>query len=1508
MNNQIPQESSENLTNEQTRRDQEEKVESQLASLRWSVFLQEHWAAPYEHVAPQGGSAPNSYSFDALYNILKAAGCIKGAEQHCEFEDFMRWKLKKAAEVYVSPFEGVDLTPTMMTSATREKWQVLLVDGSKQLADKSEAKKSKIGGKKHLRRAKEKLRSMNKQLSEATGELHVDLARKCRELEEAILERRQEADAQGNPVVGAAVHSLNDSRLSCQMKPAEMFPKKSSIAEAVAALLAIVLPHPADSVLIIPDNKAAKDFCTTGAKQWAAQMLRSPLALNKKITPTEKLKLLTVFVIQIRIAPIAMAKIQSHTGCFLSNTIDAGAGKACKLQADRWNTESQINWAAVQAVVLRLLEPQRKHILQGNEADEVSGYEWRLGRRINTRRVVASEWARMRAVVLPKLHERAGEIERQLTEARAVSTERLAEVADVQFTEYHKWLFEQVAEHVGFIEQKQSGTKMQTKLYKENQRRLQAVRKALDNVQRAQESLRHPKKRDIETMQEVCPDQLRSVAQPAPKEAMQEIVKEVQRWTTNMHWKLKIDQPQDAIDAKYHRIYAAGMSGDYKTVKAHTFAPQPEMTLKVEQFAERSANVGKMFEGYSEATLQQRLKTYQKEEVPPALKELYEDAAAELALPFQRDHLQRVHRGRKRVEYTGASGIPTFVFRVLEDDTQQYRCTLYIELLFANAQLIHQKPYSLTQQFICFVIPKGGKRDFTLLKSWRDIMCGEAYRKNIGKWHLKALTKYIERTGQMGCVQLMAHKGYPIMAYAIKQLMTKIHMAFAFKLNIAVLLVDLDSFFYYNTTSKLVAAFVRIGLPPELVTHFTRESQDNYALLCMMGRLVKQHPSTANMELGAMLEAVNSHFQIPGGCVGCSYTLAGALVVSLALTNLIEKSGLGFVWPTEELAMMQDWDMPKAECPGTMSTDDMASVMGGGLSRIKRVPTDQVQEDALEAARIMAKFGEVGGHPFSMKSEARQLHWDANDQPHFPPQTLPLFTPEGMANLEVLPITETFRFLGVQADFGDRLKPLAEVDEAFELVQPHVTDDRLSGLLRAKMIQYTPIGKWRYLMDKVHESHAATQKRASSLDSDIKAALKLGKSCSAAALHARHEDFGMQLMDLTETQHQKRLSVLLGLANAPYPEVRAFFNLYASFEAKMCGVEVNDGIAAEFFHWEVEGVSPARLRRMAWKSDMALLCAELKIRRLRIARVSVWAESSNQDWKWALVPHLNSPLAHLRPATRPKEAKAMMQMFTDRNWADELKSLNSQGAMARVEGLEVNISNAWRRVSACPEKYWRWAVKAVYNLLPTAWHRHMYGQWQSPLCPACGVEVGNLHHILSKCPALSSAAYTWRHNQVLKIVALEIRRAGWHVISEGTDVPPELLPAEVVASIHHRRPDMIVMNAITTTHLKVVVVELQINFEREGSMVLARQGKIDRYAELMRAVDAAGQGRIVQASFVPIIVGARGAIMQCTRNELVPLQLADGIITKMLTSMSLEAIKGSHWLWSKWLARVYRHS
>ena len=116
--------------------------------------------------------------------------------------------------------------------------------------------------------------------------------------------------------------------------------------------------------------------------------------------------------------------------------------------------------------------------------------------------------------------------------------------------------------------------------------------------------------------------------------------------------------------------------------------------------------------------------------------------------------------------------------------------------------------------------------------------------------------------------------------------------------------------------------------------------------------------------------------------------------------------------------------------------------------------------------------------PWSVKSEARQLLWTEDDRPYFPQGTVPLFTPEGMKQMELQPITEGFKFLGVEFDIQDKLRSMQEVDQLFKTVLPFVRDDRLPARLQMKFMVYTAMGKWRYLMDKVHESHAMTLRRA----------------------------------------------------------------------------------------------------------------------------------------------------------------------------------------------------------------------------------------------------------------------------------------------------------------------------------------------------------------------------------------------------------------------------------------------
>ena len=65
----------------------------------------------------------------------------------------------------------------------------------------------------------------------------------------------------------------------------------------------------------------------------------------------------------------------------------------------------------------------------------------------------------------------------------------------------------------------------------------------------------------------------------------------------------------------------------------------------------------------------------------------------------------------------------------------------------------------------------------------------------------------------------------------------------------------------------------------------------------------------------------------------------------------------------------------------------------------------------------------------------------------------------------------------------------------------------------------------------------------------------------------------------------------------------------------------------------------------------------------------------------------------------------------------------------------------------------KFLVKSVYDLLPTPSNKNIwYGSEET--CKLCGGN-GTLAHILSGCSvALSQGRYTWRHNQVLRQIAL----------------------------------------------------------------------------------------------------------------------------------------------------------
>ena len=99
----------------------------------------------------------------------------------------------------------------------------------------------------------------------------------------------------------------------------------------------------------------------------------------------------------------------------------------------------------------------------------------------------------------------------------------------------------------------------------------------------------------------------------------------------------------------------------------------------------------------------------------------------------------------------------------------------------------------------------------------------------------------------------------------------------------------------------------------------------------------------------------------------------------------------------------------------------------------------------------------------------------------------------------------------------------------------------------------------------------------------------------------------------------------------------------------------------------------------------------------------------------------------------------------------KMASLAKQGAHTRWEVPEKKLSH--KEIISTSETSLKFLVKSVYDLLPTPSNKNRwYGSEE--VCKLCGKD-GTLTHILSGCEvALAQGRYRWRHDQVLRQIAL----------------------------------------------------------------------------------------------------------------------------------------------------------
>ena len=305
--------------------------------------------------------------------------------------------------------------------------------------------------------------------------------------------------------------------------------------------------------------------------------------------------------------------------------------------------------------------------------------------------------------------------------------------------------------------------------------------------------------------------------------------------------------------------------------------------------------------------------------------------------------------------------------------------------------------------------------------------------------------------------------------------------------------------------------------------------------------------------------------------------------------------------------------------------------------------------------------------------------------------------------------------------------------------------------------------------------------------------------------------------------------------------------------------------------------------------------------------------------------------SHVNQLPRRKRILNIIASVDAEEQLAKLQQLSVQGRW--LEWTDVmNSDLSWRRLlHGLDDSELSFSLRVITNTLPTPDNLRRWGQLTTDTsCPLCGRKA-TLRHILNGCSvALRQGRYTWRHDNVLRILKRHFLKF-WeclqrestnstkdapfiHLVPEGLPQLPvrqrqrrpllstdtlrcasdwqflfdvdggyNVFPIEIAASA--QRPDIVIYSLSLR---KVLLIELTVPLE--DRVAAAHTIKTTRYATLLSACESNGFG----VFHFPVEVGSRGFVARSLLDCLRQLGFPPALRRKVRNECSRVALRSSY--------------
>ena len=951
----------------------------------------------------------------------------------------------------------------------------------------------------------------------------------------------------------------------------------------------------------------------------------------------------------------------------------------------------------------------------------------------------------------------------------------------------------------------------------------------------------------------------------------------------------------DREDAKKRSLYAATMRGDFRIMKM-IILPQEVIQIEVDEaeFATHTAKLSTPPPGWVDQRvhLESLQSLRQRFGEPPGRASQHADAW--LLSVILRSEVVKAWSGKKRSSMAGSDSIPYCVreglvrkageifARDLADwDALCYRIVREAKQTFKEWKTI-----------IDFILPKGGKDDYSLPKSYRNISCSVVPSKALGFIYWDRMSKWLQLTNRGGDFQVFGRsKGFPGATYAVKVLSTILTTAQHYKLNVLILMVDLDAFYPRLLKWVIYTALVWLGVPMDAVCEFMAVVGDKEAIICKGTEVV-------------------ARYALYGAPQGCSLSVLMMAIVTILIGHQVVQLQLGFIFPCGADCSPAWWTSSCKQQPGVAYADDLYAATGGGLSWEHRLPADVVianmriiNQKLMDTLRALCL---PVGHT---KTLVTGYLFDNEGKRYHPSCELSVFTEKGEQTINYSPLEDILPHLGIQHEVpecsGNQLRAL-ELEQEIRIHQL-MHDPDLHPKMLLDMWFISLMGKWKYVASKVEAPREDIEDTEKMSRKVVRKILKI-HNLPVPCLHAAHKDYGLGLPDLLEFKMLAALHVICSLAFSTDPLISEFFGTYLQMTKQINNINsLNNPDHFTFFDWDTSKLPDLKIKRWPWQNDLVLtlqLCRQRQLE-FKITRSGVLL----QQREWCMC-YMNEAGVSCE-VSLVKKAVGIARAWMKKRYALELKFINRAGEVARTQSFDKKLSNAWKQTGKLTLSQWSFQIKAIYRMLISPAKKNLWDPTNSASCVLCGHPRADQTHILSCCDRLKSTHYVWRHDQVLKELTKAVQ-SRWQVITAEQNALKRWIPRGIAVDTAATKPDLTLLHQTASKDILVRIVDVTIPYDESRNFRNAAQAKLEKYEPIRQAIiDRAANecwGRNVEVLIVPVIVGTLGVIQSDWSERMGELLIPADEANSLGAKLSCIAIQASQWVWNQFHAQANAHT